>query len=496
MTRRAKQPADLSVLSDCAAEVAEAFVSLASDIALVIDDEGVVTRVAQNSDTPLSQAAASWVGRPWADTVTGETRRKIELMLADLSVTGVARRREVSFASDGGEIPIALTALRLGSGGPVIAVGRDLRAVAAIQQRFLDAQQELERSYWRARQLESRYRLLFQVATDAVMTLEAHSLRIVEANHAAVTMLAGGPGGAGTPLAGQVATQLFDAASRAAVQGLLDNARASGRPAEIPARLAGGLRAVAASATPFRARDGMRLLLRVRVQDVVASDPHAELGPALARLVDTTADGVVVTDSGGRVLMANPAFVAMAGAESEERVRARPIADWIGRIPEDVPALIAGVHGHGIARLVRTSLRRGAGRGEIDVDVWAALLTEGDQECFGFTVRACAEPKLATSHDARRAQLLRALAEIEAEAEAQWGLEASAPVLERGRRLLDQYLANVALERAAGEFTRAAAMLGVAEEELVRLTQGAAASPGIHDPPTAAQAPDAHPLRI
>ena len=35
-----------------------------------------------------------------------------------------------------GDIPVAYTALRLGKGGPVLAVGRDLRAIAAIQQRF------------------------------------------------------------------------------------------------------------------------------------------------------------------------------------------------------------------------------------------------------------------------------------------------------------------------------------------------------------------------
>ena len=61
----------------------------------------------------------------------------------------------------------------LGRDGPVLAVGRDLRAVSAIQQRFIDAQQAMERDYWRQRQAEARYRMLFQVATDGVLVVDA-----------------------------------------------------------------------------------------------------------------------------------------------------------------------------------------------------------------------------------------------------------------------------------------------------------------------------------
>ena len=71
MTSRAPEPADLGPLSGCAAELAEAFVSLASDIALVIDEHGVIQSVAQSSSAPIYIGASQWVGRPWVDTVTG-----------------------------------------------------------------------------------------------------------------------------------------------------------------------------------------------------------------------------------------------------------------------------------------------------------------------------------------------------------------------------------------------------------------------------------------
>ena len=92
MTRRADEPADLGPLSGCVDQLAEAFVSLSSDIALVIDAEGVIQSVVQSPRAPIAVNVGQWVGRPWIDTVSGDTRRKVELMLADLKSTGVARR--------------------------------------------------------------------------------------------------------------------------------------------------------------------------------------------------------------------------------------------------------------------------------------------------------------------------------------------------------------------------------------------------------------------
>jgi hypothetical protein len=107
---------------------------------------------------------------------------------------------------------------------------------------------------------------------------------------------------------------------------------------------------------------------------------------------------------------------------------------------------------------------RGAA-GERDVDVSAALLTEGDQESFGFTVRVCAEPKAAGLQSARRTDLLRSLTAIEADL----GTEGGAGLLSRGRLLLHGYLAEIALERSRGDTRRAAALLGFSDDEFARL---------------------------
>lgn len=453
MTSRAPEPADLGPLSGCAAELAEAFVSLASDIALVIDEHGVIQSVAQNSSAPIYAGASQWVGRPWVDTVTGDTRRKVELMLTDLKTTGIARRREVNVPGlQTGDVPVAFSALRLGASGPVLAVGRDLRAVSAIQQRFLDAQQELERGYWRARQAESRYRLLFQVATDAVLTADARSLRVIEANRAAASLL-----GAGVVLAGRAAPELFDRSSRAVLQELLLNATSSGRPAEIHVRLPGAQGTAAVAATPFRAGDGLRLLLRVRCEGHTEPSAALDAHRHLVQMVDGTRDGVVVTDSSGRILAANPAFLVLAEGVSEDDVRGRPIEGWLGRIESDVAALLAGAHQHGIAHLVRSSVRRRDGR-NLDVDVTAALLVDGEQECFGFTIRTCEQ------RTEPRAALDLALAALDERI----GELTLAELLTQSKRLIEQRLMHSAMARAQGDAGAAAAMLGIAVEHLLQ----------------------------
>ncbi len=147
----APQPADLQVLAAWAPELADTFVALACDIALVIDADGRIAKLAQHDTHPI--APRSWIGCDWVQTVSPDSRSKIEEMLADVAATGHARRREINHPDAvGGPVPVAYSAARLGENGPMLAVGHDLRAQAALQQRFVAAQEALERSYWNAQQ--------------------------------------------------------------------------------------------------------------------------------------------------------------------------------------------------------------------------------------------------------------------------------------------------------------------------------------------------------
>jgi hypothetical protein len=160
----APHPADLQVLAAWAPELADTFVALACDIALVIDADGRIAKLAQHETNPI--APMSWIGCDWAQTASPDSRPKIMQMLADVAATGHARRREVNHPNAiGGPVPVAYSAARLGDTGPMLAVGHDLRAQAALQQRFVAAQEALERSYWNAQQRGGA-----RSATPALMT--------------------------------------------------------------------------------------------------------------------------------------------------------------------------------------------------------------------------------------------------------------------------------------------------------------------------------------
>jgi len=68
------------------------------------------------------------------DTATGETRTRIGQLPKEVGATDIARQHEINHPSDAGaSVSVAHTAIRLGANGPVLAVGRDLRAITAMQ---------------------------------------------------------------------------------------------------------------------------------------------------------------------------------------------------------------------------------------------------------------------------------------------------------------------------------------------------------------------------
>ena len=82
--------------------------------------------------------------------------------------------RQVNHPSPGGEdIPVLYSAINIGRDDRFVVVGRDLRPLAVMQQRLINAQQSMERDYIRLRHAETRYRLLFQVSSEAVMIVDA-----------------------------------------------------------------------------------------------------------------------------------------------------------------------------------------------------------------------------------------------------------------------------------------------------------------------------------
>ena len=86
------EDSDLSALSPLASELANTIARVASDIALVIDKDGVISAVAEGQAVQ-AQGCGDWVGQRWIDTVTASTRGKIQSLLDEVTNDGVASRR-------------------------------------------------------------------------------------------------------------------------------------------------------------------------------------------------------------------------------------------------------------------------------------------------------------------------------------------------------------------------------------------------------------------
>lgn len=383
---------DLSALAELAPELAATLVSVASDIALVIDEEGVITSVAQTGEHPLTTTPGDWVGRRWSETVTGDTRQKIDEMLKEVAATGSSRARQVNHTSaTGATVPVTYTAVRLGEHGPLLAVGRDLRAVSALQQRLVETQQAMEREYWRKRKTETRYQLLFQLAKDAIVLVASSTQCIVDANRAATQLF----GLSTEALANKPVVTGFDPASHPAVCEMLARTAAQGRSAEIVAQLADGRGSVRVSATPFRGEDSL-LLMRVRAEEDKAA--NSETTARLVALVHRTPDAIVITDGEGRVCAANPAFLRLVHAEQEASVIGRPLGDWIGRPGSDLPLILNIAKQEGVARPLLTLLR--GNRGEnAEIELSATHVPTGSTtEFIGFIMRIVNRAAPAGSH--------------------------------------------------------------------------------------------------
>jgi transcriptional regulator PpsR len=366
-------------------ESAASVIAAAADVALVLDNQGVIRDVAGGSEDLTLEGYRSWVGQPWEQTVTVESRPKVVALLKEAGSRATRKWRHVNHPSaHGADVPVLYSAVQVGKDGRVIALGRDLRAVAALQQRLVDAQQSMERDYWRLRHVETRYRMLFQTSSEAVFIIDAATLKVVEANPAAGQLFSEPP----KRLIGKAIADVLHADSRDAVQSMLTGARAAVRADDIVVRAAhtvsGAGVEMRMSAMLFRQESSSYLLVRFIPSLPLVGIDAVQQG--ILQLVGRGPDGFVVTDAEGRILSANTAFLDIAQLATAESVRGESLDRWLGRPGVDLNVLLSNLRQYGTVRLFATNLRGEHGATE-DVEISAVALTDAGPTTYGFVIR-------------------------------------------------------------------------------------------------------------
>lgn len=371
-------------VGDLDAESAASVIATAADIALVVDGEGII-RDAAFPRSELSsefESSASWIGQPWSQLLEEESRQKVTALVAEATSAARSRWRQLDHVSDSGEsIPILFSVVRIQQSGRFIAVGRDLRGLASIQQRLLDAQMSMERDYSRIRHAETRYRVLFQSASEPILIVEAATDRVADANPAAIRMF--GPS-VGKMIGASFPGDLDDDSVRT-LQSVATGIRAGRILEDARVRFSSTGQCFVVSLSLFRQGNSAFYLLRFVPEEQAAVPAIASAETSVLKFIGNALDGYVVTDREGRIVFSNTAFQQMAQIMTEEQARGQPIGRWLGRTEVDSRILLANLKQHGSISLFATMLR---GEHGAMTEVEASAVAVNDEEPrYGFAIR-------------------------------------------------------------------------------------------------------------
>lgn len=437
------------------AERTAQLVAATSDVALLVDDGGVIRNISISSSDPALGVADTWLGKRFVDTVTSETKSKAEALLRDSALHGLSARRQLNHVSpDGTDLPMAYTTLKLGDKAGTIAVGRDLRAMSALQHRLVETQQEMERSYWRLRHTETRYRLLFHHSAEPVVVVDSATRRVVDANAAAGRFFGTSP----DRLLGKAFPFDIEGDSARELNELLVTARMSGRVSETDIHMADG-REARVSVSCFRQESSTLYFVRLVSAGASPSTEDERLRAVTMKLLDSSPDGFATTDLDGTLLSVNRAFLDLCQLSSPAQAVGRPLSDWIGRPGADLPVMLATLKQHGAIRLLHTSARGEHGTAT-EVELSAAGASEAEVPCIGFVVRDVGRRLMAPPQGAR--DLTRAVEQL-----TDLVGRVSLPELLRDTvDLVERHFIEAALVLTGDNRTAAAELLGLSRQSL------------------------------
>ncbi|MFZ9667703.1 MAG: transcriptional regulator PpsR [Steroidobacteraceae bacterium] len=438
------------------AETVAGLVVASADIALIVDRRGVIRDIAIPNPELLDELDAGWIGKSLIDTVTEDSRPKVELLFSDRAA-GEVRARQVNHPlRDGRTVPIVYALSPLDEEGRCLAQGRDLRAVAALQQRLIEAEQALERDYTKLRLAETRYRLLLQSIGDAVLTVDTGSQKVVEINPAAARLF----GEDGKRLTGRTFDEFFSAQTGRLVGEWLSGLRTSGRAEPLRVRPPNAKRDYRLNGVLFRHDNASHALLRLEPLGEMPALGSVPLGPGtLAEVALQLPDAIVVTTPDGRIVTNNRAFLDLVQLATDEQARNETLEKWLGRPGVDLGVLVANLKQHGSVRLFATTMRGEYGA-VTDVEISAVAINEGAQACLGFSIR---------NVDRRRPSEIRPGRELPRSVEQLTELVGRVSLKELVREttdVIERLCIEAALELTRDNRASAAEMLGLSRQSL------------------------------
>lgn len=427
------------------------------DLTLLLDRDGIIRDVTLVDADPRDRAR-DLIGRPWVDTVGDVGGDKVRSMVEDARASRVSAFRQVTQRMPGGrEILLEFTTVRLEGSAGFVAVGRSLQAVADLQSKLIAAQQAMERDYWKLRQVESRYRILFDASAEAVVLIRAIDLRIVEANPAALRAL-GLAAQKGKPVAGRELLPELAAEDRESFQAALAQAREQGRAPGIMLHLGRDALPWIVRVSLLTAEAGPLYMLQFASMGAVANG--ADRGEAINtdELIERIPDGFVVIDDEGGILRSNRAFLDLVQIGGRGSIAGERLSRWLGRPGADLTVLLSTVRHHGVVRMFSTTLHGELGM-DTEVEISAVGASDSAPKFIGVLIRDVGRRLSAVSAEQAPDTIRLPPAE-------EIGRSTLRKLVKQTVQMVERHYVEAALRMTGGNRTAAAELLGLSRQNL------------------------------
>lgn len=429
-----------------------ALVSAVSDIAFIVDRNGKILDFIWNLDVQENFDPGALIGVSMVDIVTHESRPKIQRMLkADGAAEG-GIQREINHQIFGlDEFPVRYSIV--GAGDAVIFLGQEIRAIAALQSRLVEAQRALDDDYTQLRQLETQYRVLFQTSSEALLVIDANNGKIEDCNGAAGQQLQMDI----SSVKGQRFETLFASEQVALVREAMHSVTATGQNDSFTARLTGVLTQVDCSLAIFRAATTTRILCTLAPIGGEAGDGTG-IENLLIGMVSSIPDAMVMTDEHGSIRWCNDAFLGMSEIALTAQAESQPLSRFLGRPGVDIDIIISNARKHGPVRAF-SSILTGAFGSETRVEISVASISE-PESLIGFVMRDI------TRYDQIPARMPERGGETNADL---MNLVGSVPLKELVRASteeIEKMCIEAALQKTGNNRASAAEMLGLSRQSL------------------------------
>ncbi len=443
-------------------EVADKLIGAATDIAVVLDGRGVIRDISVSSNL-AAHDLAQWIGRPWVDTVAPDSRHKVEEFLSAGPASNAPSQRQINQTlPEGGNLMVLYSVVELPERDFRVAIGKDMSALERMQQKLINVQHQMERDYLRLRQFETRYRLLFRTAPDAIIIANRDTLQIVEANAAACELC----GHTERRMLARRLPQCFPEPHRSAIVTALESLGGDQQPVNLDVAVRGADLLYAATVSSFNADNVPHVLLRLSLPvdegaDVSAPIVQQDHLHRLGVLVEQAPDALVVTDASGKVLVANTEFLDIVQSVSAATITGENLSRWLGYDNVDYQVIMNSLTEHGSLRLYNTRMR-GEHGSIVEVELSAAAMETADGACFGFSIRNIGRRAEAANDSSAGNSLVRSEDQLTK-------LVGRVPLKELVREstdLIEQLCIEAALRMTGNNRASAAEILGLSRQSL------------------------------